>query len=68
MYHLFDGTLVQRDWYSAFLLSCIDIVTKSIDKEKCKNDFSKQYNKEKAMIEWIMTNNIKIFNSGVKVI
>ena len=67
MYHLSDGTLVQRDWYSAFLLSCINIVTMTIDKEKCKNDFSKQYNKEKAMIGWIMTNNIKVLNSGIKV-
>ena len=67
MHRLSDGTLVQRDWYSAFLLSCIDIVTMTIDKEKCKNDFSKQYNKEKAMIGWIMTNNIKVLNSGIKV-
>ena len=24
MYHLVDGTLVQRDWYSSFLLYCYD--------------------------------------------
>ncbi len=24
MYHLADGTLVQRDWYSSFLLYCYD--------------------------------------------
>lgn len=24
MYHLADGTLVQQDWYSSFLLYCYD--------------------------------------------
>ena len=66
MYKLFDGTLVQRDWYSSFLLYCIDDKTKTIDKNKCIDNFEKQYNKEKALIEWIKTNKIKVLNSGIK--
>ena len=32
MYKLQDGTEVQRDWYSSFLLYCYDYRTKDIDK------------------------------------
>ena len=32
MYKLTDGTLVQRDWYSSFLLYFYDYRTKDIDK------------------------------------
>lgn len=67
MYKLSDGTLVQRDWYSSFLLYCYDLKTQDIDKKKCVADFKKQYEKEKALIEWIKKNNIKILNSGIKV-
>ena len=67
MYKLFDGTLVQRDWYSSYLLYCIDYKTKNIDKEKCKSEFEEHYNKQKLLIEWIRNNNIKILNGGIKV-
>lgn len=67
MYKLRDGTLVQRDWYSSFLLYCYDDKTQDIDKKKCITDFKKQYDKEKALIEWIKKNNTKILNSGIKV-
>lgn len=66
MYKLTDGTLVQRDWYSSFLLYNIDIITKKIDTDKCKDSFENQYNKEKALIEKIKANNIKVLNSGIK--
>ncbi|MCI6513746.1 MAG: hypothetical protein MR445_00650, partial [Erysipelotrichaceae bacterium] len=33
MYKLTDGTLVQRDWYSSFLLYCYDDATQKIDKD-----------------------------------
>ncbi len=66
MYHLTDGTLVQRDWYSSFLLYCYNYKTKDIDKTKCITEFAKHYKKEKALIEWIKANNIKILNSGIK--
>ena len=65
-YHLADGTLEQRDWYSSFLLYCYDYRTKNIDKNKCISEFVKCYSKEKALIEWIKVNEIKILNSGIK--
>lgn len=67
IYKLTDGTLVQRDWYSSFLLYCYDYRTKDIDKNKCISEFDKCYNKEKALIEWIRANKIKILNSGIKI-
>ena len=66
MYKLTDGTLVQRDWYSSFLLYCYDFKTKDIDKDKCAAEFEKCYKKEKALIEWIRANKIKVLNSGIK--
>ena len=66
LYKLRDGTLVQRDWYSSFLLYCYDCRTQDIDKEKCIADFDKCYAKEKALIAWIKANQIKIVNSGIK--
>ena len=67
MYHLYDGTEVQRDWYSSFLLYCYDSSTQDINKTKCKGEFNEQYEKEKALIEWIKLNKIKVMNSGIKV-
>lgn len=67
MYKLQDGTEVQRDWYSSFLLYCYDYRTKDIDKSKCISEFDKCYNKEKALIEWIKVNEIKVLNSGIKI-
>ena len=66
MYKLIDGTLVQRDWYSSFLLYCYDCKTQGIDKNKCITEFDKHYNKEKALITWIKANHIKVLNSGIK--
>jgi hypothetical protein len=67
MYHLTDGTLVQRDWYSSFLLYCYDYKTKNIDKDKCVTEFENCYNKEIALISSIKYNKIKILNSGIKI-
>lgn len=66
MYHLADGTLVQRDWYSSFLLYCYDDKIEEINKTKCRAEFEKHYKREKALIEWIQANPIKILNSGIK--
>ena len=66
MYKLADGTVVQRDWYSSFLLYCYDYRTKDIDKNKCITNFNNHYIKEKALIEWIKANKIKVLNSGIK--
>ena len=67
MYTLTDGTLVQRDLYSSFLLYCYDYKTNSIDKDKCNMKFNEQYNKEKDLIDWIKANKIKVLNSGIKI-
>lgn len=66
MYKLADGTLVQRDWYSSFLLYCYNHRTKDIDKKKCVAEFKKCYSMEKEFIEWIKENKIKVLNSGIK--
>ena len=65
-YKLRDGTEVQRDWYSSFLLYCYDHRTQSINKEKCTAEFSRHYDREKDLISWIKGNRIKILNSGIK--
>lgn len=51
MYHLADGTLVQRDWYSSFLLYCYDYVTKNIDRDRCISEFEKCYSKRIYLYE-----------------
>ena len=67
MYKLADGTLVQRDLYSSFLLYCYHFKTSDMDKNKCTAKFDKCYNMEKDLIEWIKTNKIKVLNSGIKI-
>ena len=67
LYKLRDGTEVQRDWYSSFLLYCYDYRTKDIDKDKCITKFNGCYNKEKALITWIKAHKIKVLNSGIKI-
>mgnify|MGYP005889414485 CR=1 FL=1 len=67
MYNLKDGTKVQRDWYSSFLLYCIDLITKTIDRQKCLVTFETQLNKEHAMIEEIIHLKKHIMNSGIRV-
>ena len=48
LYKLLDGTKVQRDCYSSFLIYCYDYRTQDIDKERCVTEFEKQYTKEKT--------------------
>ena len=67
MYRLTDGTLVQRDWYSSFLLYCYDYKSKKIDRDRCISKFEKCYRKEKDLIKRIKTNKIKVLNSGIKI-
>lgn len=67
MYKLQDGTMVQRDLYSSFLLYCIDLNTNKIDKNKCIHEFEKQYKNQNETIEYIQMNQIKVMNSGIKV-
>ena len=67
MFKLTDGTKVQRDWYSSFLLYCYSFETSDINKSKCVTEFSKQIIKEKALIEEIKVKKIKVLNSGIKI-
>lgn len=66
MYNLSNGTRVQRDWYSSFLLYCCDFHTLIIDKFRCRHEFAECLEKERALIAWIKANKIKILNSGIK--
>ena len=67
LYKLQDGTEVQRDWYSSFLLYCYNYKTQDIDKNKCITKFDDCYKKEKALITWIKTYKVKVLNSGIKI-
>lgn len=58
--------MVQRDWYSSFLLYNMNVTTGIIDKDRCIETFNDLYNKEKALISWIKANGIKIMNSGIR--
>ena len=67
MFKLTDGTEVQRDWYSSFLLYCYSFETSGINRSKCIAEFSKHLVKEKALIEEIKDKKIKVLNSGIKI-
>ena len=67
LYKLQNGIEVQRDWYSSFLLYCYDDKIQNIDKKKCITEFEDCYKKEKALIERIKANGIKVLNSGIKI-
>ena len=68
MYHLADGTKVQRDWYSSYLLYCINKTYTQINKLKCRSNFATMYQKEKNMIEEIIRSGKKIMNSGIRTV
>ena len=68
LYKLRDGTEVQRDLYSSYLLYCYDFGTQNIDRDKCIVEFDKFYDKEKKLIERIKVNKIKVLNSGIKIV
>ena len=67
LYKLRDGTEVQRDLYSSYLLYCYDYRTNSIYKNKCNMEFGRFYDMEKKLIERIKVNKIKVLNSGIKI-
>ena len=50
MFRLADGTKVQRDLYSSFLLYCCDTSDPKnlkIDKQRCRQEFAAQLKKER---------------------
>ena len=65
MFNLSDGTRVQRDWYSSFLLYCAVKTGDHINKNKCKKEFQQFYNKYLALENYIKSNHIKVMNSGI---
>ena len=68
VYYLTDGTKVQRDWYSSYLLYCINKTYTQINKLKCRSNFATMYQKEKNMIEEIIRSRKKIMNSGIRTV
>ena len=68
MYVLSDGTIVQRDWYSSFLLYCADTAQGTIDRQKCLSEFHTMYQKEQAMVEAIARSGKHVMNSGIRAV
>ena len=65
MYPLSDGTVVQRDWYSSFLLYNADKEIAAADKELCLRSFESKYSMEQNMIDHIKATHQHILNSGI---
>ena len=66
MYELTDGTRVQRDWYSSFLMYCIGTDLQNISRYKCKRYFDELYVKYLKLEQYIINNKITVMNSGIK--
>ena len=67
-YHVFeDGTRIQRDLYSAFLMLCANEDLSSPNGEECVNKFDSFQTKHDLLVEDIKRSNRKICNSGIKV-
>lgn len=64
--YLSDGSVVQRDLYSSFLLSNANRTYESIDKDKCTEAFPAFYRNEQAMIEEIKKSGKRVMNSGIR--
>lgn len=67
MYDLTNGTRVQRDWYSSFLMFCIASDLQNISRYKCKRYFDGLYAKYLKLEQYIIDNKITVMNSGIKV-
>ena len=67
-WHVFEnGTKVQRDLYSAFLLYCAESNLKQPNHKMCLKEFEVFYRSHEKCIKWIKENKLKIKNSGIKV-
>ena len=66
MYELADGTRVQRDWYSSFLMYCISTDLQKISRYKCKRYFDELYAKYLKLEQYIINNKITVMNSGIR--
>ena len=67
MFTLSNGVVVQRDWYSSFLLYCCTTDFEKINRKRCKSEFPQMLKRHNNMIEDIKSSGKKIFNSGIKV-
>ena len=67
MFNLSDGAVVQRDWYSSFLLYCCTADYEKINRRRCRSEFPLMLKRHDNMIEDIKSSGKKIFNSGIKV-
>lgn len=65
MFDLSDGTRVQRDWYSSFLLYCCDTDSLVIDRTRCRERFAYPYQSIQHLIRYYKDENIHILNSGI---
>ncbi|MEH7272362.1 transposase [Neobacillus vireti] len=66
-WHIFDdGTKVQRDLYSAFLLMNSDLLGLKCDRETCLNTFEQFLTFHEEEIKKIENDNEVILNSGIK--
>jgi hypothetical protein len=66
-WHTFeDGSKVQRDLYSAFLMFCSDAELKSPDREKCILNFEYFNNLHTDLVADIKQSGKHICNSGIK--
>lgn len=66
MYRLAGGQMVQRDWYSSFLMFCSDVTYENASLDRCIGSFSRMYEKERAMVKRIAASGKKVMNSGIK--
>lgn len=66
-FHIFsDGTKVQRDIYSAFLLYCVDEFGEKIERQRCLDFFNKFYLMFLELEDTIKKDKRQICNSGYK--
>ena len=61
-FKLSDGTIVQRDIYSAFLLYCTNKILTTPDRKLCLTYFEDFYKLYKEFEEYVENNHIKILN------
>ena len=61
-FKLSDGTIVQRDIYSAFLLYCTNKTLTTPDRNLCFTHFENFYKLYKEFEKYVENNHIKILN------
>ena len=62
---LSNGTQVQRDIYSAYLMECADENYQSIDQKKCEEGFKQFLRMQEDIVDEILEKGLKICNSGI---